>query len=113
LCHRLTLQYKAETRSSSGAVLTTWTTDSTVWGAIEPLSGSEYLSASQTQNETDVRIFMRYHATIDKTWRIRWTDERSSPGTKVYYSIKSIIDHDNRHQWLTVMCSQGVAEEVA
>lgn len=101
--HRLVLQRKVESRSATGAVNHTWTTDSTVWGAIEPLSGREYEAAAVTQNETDVRIIIRYHATIAASWRV-------THGGKAY-SIKSIINHDQKNDMMTLMCSQGVAEQ--
>ena len=103
LRHRLTLQYPVETRTASGDVSVVWTTDSTVWGAIKPISGKEYIAASQTQNETDVRVLMRYHATIAPTWRV--------VNDGLAYSIHSIINSDTRDSVMTLMCSQGVQDE--
>ena len=103
LRHRLTLQYKSETRTATGDVAWTWTTDSTVWGAIEPFSGREYLAAAQTQNENNVRIVMRYHATIGAAWRIL-------NDSKVY-SILSLQNEDERDRMLILTCSQGVMED--
>ena len=103
LRHRLTLQYKVETRTASGDVAWTWTTDSTVWGAIEPFSGKEYLAASQTQNENNVRIVMRYNSEIDATWRIV-NDGKA-------YSILDMFNEDERDRMTVLTCSQGVAEE--
>lgn len=103
LRHRLTLQYPSQTRSATGDVVTSWVTDSTVWGAIEPLSGKEFLAASQTQNETSVRVVIRYHATIAPTWRIV-NDGKA-------YSILSLINTDSRDRMIEVMCSEGVMEQ--
>jgi SPP1 family predicted phage head-tail adaptor len=104
LRHRLTLQYKVETRTATGDVAWTWTTDSTVWGAIEPIIGNrEYLAANQTQNEVSVMIMMRYHSTIDATWRIV-NDGKA-------YSIQGMQNEYERDRMLILMCSQGVAEE--
>ena len=103
LRNRLTLQYKVETRTSTGDVSWTWTTDSTVWGAIEPLTGREFAAASQTQNELPVRIVIRYHATIAATWRII--------NDNLAYSILAIMNTDSRDHTMEIMCSQGVMEE--
>jgi len=103
LRHRLTLQYKTESRTSTGDVVTAWVTDSTVWGAIEPASGKEYIAASQTQNESNVRIVIRYHATINDTWRVV-NDSKA-------YSIINIINEDERDRMMVLHCSQGVAEQ--
>jgi len=104
LRHRLTLQRKSESRTSTGDVVTTWVTDSTVWGAIEPIIGNrEYLAASQTQNEVMVMIMIRYHATIDATWRIL-NDGK-------YYSIQGIQNEYERDRMMVLMCAQGVKEK--
>ena len=99
----MTLQYKAETRTASGAVEFTWVTDSTVWGAIEPRSGREFIAASQTQNEIPARIVIRYHATIADTWRI--------VNDGLVYSIISITNSDMRDHMIEILCSQGVFEQ--
>ena len=103
LRHRLTLQSRTETRSATGAVSVAYVTEGTVWGAIEPLSGKEYLALAQTQNETAVRIVIRYYPGLDESWRV-------VSGGKAY-SIQSLINHDERDHMITLMCSQGVAEQ--
>lgn len=103
LRHRLTLQRKTESRTSNGDITIAWVTDSTVWGAIEPLSGKELVAASQTQNEATVRIVIRYHATINDTWRVV-NDGKA-------YSILSLINDSERDHMMVLTCSQGVAEQ--
>ena len=103
LRHRLTLQSRTETRSATGSVTTAWATEGTVWGAIEPISGKEYLALAQTQNETAVRIVLRYYSGLDESWRV-------VSGGKAY-SIQSLINTDERDHTITLMCSQGVAEQ--
>jgi SPP1 family predicted phage head-tail adaptor len=101
--HRLTLQYPVITRSATGDTITTWTSDSAVWGAIEPLSGKEYLAASQIQSEISVRIVIRYHANIGPTWRV-------INDNKVY-SILAPLNLDERNRTIELMCSVGVLEQ--
>ena len=103
LRQRLTLQTQVETRTATGDVSIAWTTDSTVWGSIEPRSGREFLAASQTQNEIPVRIVMRYHATIADSWRI--------VNDGLSYSIISITNSDMRDHMMEILCSQGVMEK--
>ena len=99
LRHRVVLQYPVDTRSATGGVTTTYTADSTVWAAIEPISGKEYLASQQAQNEVSVSILIRYHPTIDESWRV-------THGGKTY-AIETIINHDMRNHLLTLMCSEG------
>ena len=103
LRHRLKLQYKTETRTSTGDVVVVWTTDSNIWGAIEPQTGREFVAASQTQNETPVKILIRYHATIADTWRVI--------NDGLAYSILAVMNTDSRDHTMELMCSQGVMEQ--
>jgi len=104
LRHRLTLQSKTESRDSYGASIIGWTTQRTVWGAIEPLSGRELFSQQQSQPEAQVKILIRYTESIDTTWRI-------SHGGK-YYDIVAVINHDESNKAITLLCRQGVSEHV-
>jgi len=99
LRHRLELQTKTETRTSTGDVSMAWTTNSTVRGAIEPLTGREFVAASQTQNEVPVKILIRYHSTISDTWRIL--------NNGLVYSILSIVNVDSKNKEMEIFCSQG------
>ena len=103
LRHRLVLQSKSEARDAYGATIITWSTEDTVWGAIEPLSGNEYFAQDQIQSEAKVRIVIRYHATISTEWRV------SHNG--LYYDIQDVLNHDTRNRQITLMALQGVKEE--
>ena len=104
LRHRLILQSKTYTRDSYGAAIVTWNTEGTRWGAIEPLSGRELFAQQQVQSEAQVRIVLRYYTGLDHTWRI------TNGG--LYYDIVEVINHDTRDAMLTLLCRQGVSEDV-
>lgn len=70
LRHRLELQSPSKTRGSMGEVTTVWTTQSTVWGSLRPLSGKEREEATQTNEEVNYRARIRYNSSIDSEWRI-------------------------------------------
>jgi SPP1 family predicted phage head-tail adaptor len=103
LRHQLILQSQVETRDPTGGVTITWQTQDTVFGGIEPLSGREYTAIQQTQNEASVRIIMRYHSTIEASWRV--LNEGKS------YAIQSIINENTRDRQLILMCLEGVKED--
>ena len=104
LRHRLTLQSKTCTRDSYGAAIVAWATVRTVWGAIEPLSGRELTAQSQVQAEAQVKILLRYTTGIDTTWRVSHDSK--------YYDILAVINHDEKDYMLTLLCRQGVSEDV-
>ena len=104
LRNRLVLQSKTYTTDSYGAQIVGWSTQATVWGAIEPLSGKEYLAQQQIQSEIMVRIVIRYRSDITTAWRI------TNDG--LYYDIENILNENSRDRMLTIYCRQGVSEDV-
>ena len=106
LRHRVALQQLTETRGSMGGITKSFNTVATVWGAIEPVSGKEYLATDQTQNETMVRIVIRHYGNIDETWRA--LDTGDSPQTA--YSIHAVLNTNKTDREMVLMCSQGVKE---
>jgi len=103
LRHQLILQSQTETRDATGGVTITWTTQDTVFGGVEPLSGREYTAIQQTQNEATVRIIIRYHSTIEESWRVLHEGKA--------YAIQSIINENTRDRQLILMCLEGVKEK--
>lgn len=99
---RLVLQKKTEARTNTGDVTITWTTDSTVWGQVQPVTGREYVASGGVQNEVTHRIYIRHHATVDDSWR--------AVNDGKVYSIKAVLNENNRDRMITLMCTQGVAE---
>lgn len=102
--HRVALQAPTETRGAAGGVIKTFVTQDVVWGSIQSLSGKEFLSIQQTQNESTARIVIRYYAGLDETWRI--LDTGDSPNT--VYSIHYVEEGNKRRRMFTLMCSKGV-----
>ena len=101
---RLVLQSKTYTTNAYGEQVVGWSTEATVWGAIEPLSGKEFLAQQQIQAETMVRIVLRYRSDITTAWRI------TNDG--LYYDVVDILNDGGRNRTLTIHCRQGVSEDV-
>jgi SPP1 family predicted phage head-tail adaptor len=104
LRHRLLLQSQSGSTNEYGEVEPGWTDEATVWGAIEPLSMREFSAQDQTQNETTVRVILRYRSDIDESWRV--LDTADSPMT--VYTIHGIINENKRDRMLELRCSEGV-----
>ena len=103
LRHRLILQSKSESRDAHGGAIITFTTQATVWGAIEPLTGREYFSQQQVQAEAKVRIVIRYQSSVATTWRVKHGG--------LYYDIKDIQNENTRDRMMILMCSEGVTDD--
>jgi SPP1 family predicted phage head-tail adaptor len=101
LRHRLTLQNKTKTRDEYGAETEGWVDVATVWAAIEPLQGREYLAAQQIQADVTHRITIRYRADIRPAMR-------GVLGARAF-DITSVIDPEERHQELQLMAVEVIS----
>jgi len=104
LRHRLALQSVAKARTARGGNTDTWSTEATVWGAVEPLNGRELFQAQQVDSQVTVRIRLRRYSGLVPEWRIQWTDRDSATRT---YNILSIIDPDERGAEHVLLCKEA------
>lgn len=98
--HRITFQWQNGDKDTLGGYSDEdWEDVKTVWAQVSPISGREYLSLVR---ETTVshKIYTRYHANIKPTMRIRFKDR--------IFRIISVIDWEERHEGLTIMCEEVV-----
>ena len=77
LNRRLQIQSMTVTRDSFGAAIETWTTGSTVWGSIDPLSGTETFASEQIITQSTHVVSIRYRGDVT-------TEERLVYGGWVY-----------------------------
>lgn len=74
LDQRVTLEEPVEVRDPNfGTAVKSWTARGTVWAAVEPQSGREFLANSEPGSELAVRVRIRYSASIagvSPKWRV-------------------------------------------
>lgn len=70
----------------------------TVWADVEPLQGVELFQAAQFNPSVNYRITIRYYPGIRPSWKVKY-------GTRVF-DIKSVIDVDERHRKIELMCEE-------
>lgn len=110
LRHRLTIQRleniedsSGEVQDSNGDLIQEWVNVATVWGAIEPLSGREFIAAQAEQSKVVARITIRYRNDIDASMRIFHAYKDT------YYNIEGILaDKESGLEYLTLPVSEGV-----
>ncbi len=73
----------------------------TVWGKVEPLTGSERLRAMQIEDRLSHRIVIRYRPGTTPAMRIVF-------GSRVF-NIRAAIDREERGRFLELLCEEGVA----
>ena len=78
-----------------GTMLDTWIPTYSVWAAIEPLQGREYIAAMMARAERTVRITTRYLPGIDTTMRVVYLGR--------VFAIQSIINPGEANRELQLM----------
>ena len=95
---RVTIQSKSVVRDTYGAETITWSDVATVWAAVEPVTGREYLQQEQVRAQVTVKIRIRYRSGITPTMRAIY-------GTHVY-NIEAVLEDLNTRRESTLMCSE-------
>lgn len=101
LRHRITIeQYTVTGRNVIGGEVKEWVPVATVWAAVEPIRGREFFAAHQVNAEVTTRIRIRYLPGVAPTMRVQFGNRT--------YDIRTVIDVDERHLELQLMCVEKV-----
>lgn len=99
LRQRITFQEAEKTSDGYKGHTISWQNVVTVWAKVQPLSGREYFSAHQIKAEVTHRVKVRYRTDITEKMRIKLNGR--------HLNIKSILDLEEKHQMLEIMCKEG------
>ena len=100
LRHQIELQSYTTTADDVGHPVKTWSTYTTIWAWVRPMSGREQLNAEQVTGEITHKVTIRYHSTIAVTNRIKF-------GSR-YFDINFIGNYDERNVFMEIMCKENV-----
>ena len=105
LRHRVAIQTPAETRNARGEVTRTYPTVAVVRASVEPLSGKEMIVAQQVDSQVTTRVRLRYLAGVTSHSRVQLLGPDGDPDhpTRTLH-VLSVIDHDQRHISMELMC---------
>lgn len=99
LRRRITIQQPVEVTDQYGTPAIQWQEFATVWAAVEPIRGREYILLKNTNSELTVRIRIRYLPGVTNAMRVVYDDR--------VFNIESVIDVDERHKEMHLMCAEG------
>lgn len=100
LRQRVTIQEKNVTQNEYGEEVITWDDVNTVWAAVEPLQGREFLEAQRAGAEVTTRIRIRHRDGIEPEMRVSWGDHA--------YDIEAVIAIEERQREIHLMCRELV-----
>ena len=101
LRHRVTIQKLEEVDDGYGGIEEKWQDMITVWAVVEPLRGNERYTAQQVQAELTHKVTIRYKPGIKPDMRLKYGDR--------ILEIEAVIDVEERHRWLELLCSEVVS----
>jgi len=106
LRHRVVLEERTGSANAYNELPDTWATVATLPAAVEPLGGREFFASQQVQGNVSHRITLRYLAGVTIKHRVRWPDPAT--GADRIFDINAVIDRDERHRAIELMCTEHV-----
>lgn len=103
LRQRVQIARHVETTDDYGQLISTTSTFTTRWAAVEPIAGREYFSAQGANSTVSVKIRMRYDTTVAA---VDAGDLVIHSG--ITYDIESVINPNLKGEELILMCQTGV-----
>lgn len=93
---RVTLERVTLTQDELGQPVNEWLTLGTVWAAVEPQAGREFVAAGALQSELTTKIRIRHRPGINSGDRVIH-DGRT-------YNVTSVVDYRSAGRELTLLC---------
>lgn len=100
LRRRITIQSKSVSRNTVGDEVITWPTLATVWAAVEPALGREYLEGRSREAEITIKIRIRYRSGVKPTMRV-------THGSSTY-EVVSVQEVRTERRELVLMCREAI-----
>lgn len=102
LNRRITIESKTVTRDAYGGETITWSTVATVWAAVLPIRGREYVAIRQAGAELTTRFVIHYREGITPAMRVSYNGGQ--------YNIEEVIDSEDGHRFLELMARAEAVE---
>jgi SPP1 family predicted phage head-tail adaptor len=105
LPHRVRIQTPSSYASDGGGgQRVTWADLATVWAAITPGAGREFMAAQQLQPDLTHSVTIRYRIGVTPKQRLLC----KTGGRTRSFTVHSVVDVDEAHEQLMLLCSEIV-----
>lgn len=95
---RVSIQQKVALRGRDGGEVPQWGTVATVWAAVEPMLGREFVEGRQLTAEVTTRIRVRYRAGLTPEMRVVHGDD--------IYEVVAVQHVRNERREIVLMCRE-------
>lgn len=96
LTQRISVERLQQGQDELGQPIEAWTTLASVWAAVEPQAGREFVGAGALQAELVVKVRIRWMAGLTSADRVLHDGK--------VYGITSVIDYRSARRELVLMC---------
>lgn len=96
LDQRVTFSRQKSEQDETGQLINTWQTLGTVWAAVAPVAGREFIAAGAAQSQLTTKIRIRHRPGIT-------SGDRVTHGGRAY-DIQSVIDYRSEKRELVLLC---------
>lgn len=103
LRQRIVIQSGSAAQNTFGEITTTWAARATVWAAVEPLSGREFLDSKLIEAEISTRIRIRRRSDVTETDRLTWSEPG---GTAHTFEVQAVIEDATHRREQQLMCKE-------
>ena len=100
LRNRVVIQNRTATQDTYGGEVPTWSTVATVWAAVEPMTGREFLEGRTLEATVDTRIRIRYRSGLAPDMRVTWDGHT--------YDVLAVLEVKSRRREIHLMCREVV-----
>ena len=105
LDRRIAFQAPSATREGDGSLVDVWTTQVTVWAALEAVGGREIFDSGKITTECSHRIIVRFRRDIKSTWRAVMSDGGTPPANR-YFRIVAVQNPDDGRRELHIQVKE-------
>lgn len=100
---RIKIQRRVESLNEFKETVVNFVDWVTVWAAVEPLAGREYIAAQQISGDITTRVRIRALQGVDRKMRVVY--EKSATQTKLY-EIDNVLSVLENNRELVLMCRE-------
>ncbi len=91
---RVIIYSQSQITDAAGAIATTWTTGSTCWARMKPLSANQIILAGREEGLRTYMMTIRYRTDITTDSRIMWRGRR--------FDVQGVRDVSEQRQFMSV-----------
>ena len=109
LKHKLYVQTQTRTSDGGGSQKVAYSDSFSLYGMIQPKTGSERVFGEQLEERITHIITTRFNRNITFKNRLQYRFNKEGASYTRTFNIKRVINRDTRDRYCDILCEEGVA----